>query len=613
MASKWCLCEVVVAVIVPLLWSAGAFKMTIMHTNDVHARFDQTNSRSGECSSSDAAEDKCFGGFPRLYSKVKEIRANHSNVVLVDAGDQFQGTIWFYAYGSNITSHFMNQMGYDIMSLGNHEFDLGPSEAEKMVGKASFPVLSSNTDASAYPGLHSLLKRHAILQIGDQRVGFVGYTTVNTAVISKPEKVTFSDEVEAVRREVANLTGQGVNKIVCVGHAGFVKDLSIAREVVGVDVVVGGHTNTFLYTGSPPSIEDPVGDYPQVITRSDGSRALVVQDYAYGKYLGFLQVEFDDQGQVTSWSGNPILMNSSVPRDQGMLSELEKWRSGMVALSNQSVGHTAALLVGESTVCRLRECNMVGRTAALLVGERTVCRLRECNMGNVIADAMVVQNLRHSDSMEWNHVAIAIVNSGGIRSTLSKGDITVADVLMVQPFRSTIDIVEVKGSALVSIMEHSASQWDPADLNGGFLQHSGLEVEYDMSRPVGSRVVDMKVRCADCEVPQFEAVDPSKVYKVILPNFLALGGDGYKVITDNTLKHHLNGDLDSDVLTEYIKKFSPLIQGLEGQDPLLQPQRYRGSLHFWQCYFQSDVTVCAGPLCRRHRQSSLPSPLVAFC
>lgn len=540
---------VVVALVVSFGWSVGAFQLTILHTNDVHARFDQTNSRSGQCSTKDAGKNKCFGGFPRLYSKVKEMRANHSNVVLVDAGDQFQGTIWFYAYASNITSYFMNKLGYDIMALGNHEFDMGPSEIELLMSRATFPVLSSNTDASYYPVLNSLLKRHHILQIGGQRVGFVGYTTVDTAVISKPEKVTFSDEVEAVRREVANLTAQGVDKIVCVGHAGYEKDKRIAQEVVGVDVVVGGHTNTFLYTGTPPSNEDPVGDYPFVVTRSDGSRALVVQDYAYGKYLGFLQVTFDNQGQVTSWSGNPILMNGSVPRDEKVLEDLEEWQKGVVALSNTTVG----------------------RTAVLLQGDRSVCRLQECNMGNLIADAMVVQNVRHSDSMEWNHVAIALVNSGGIRAPLTKGDITVGDVLSVQPFRSTIDIIEVNGSALAAIMEHSASQWNPKDTKGGFLQHSGLYVVYDMSQPLGSRVVDMKVKCADCEVPRFVAVEDSKVYKVIVPSFLAAGGDGYKVIVDNTLKHHLNGDLDSDVLTEYIKKFSPLIQGLEGRIRFFNP------------------------------------------
>ncbi|XP_076445774.1 snake venom 5'-nucleotidase-like [Babylonia areolata] len=543
MASSGWLCCMVAVMVMCFRWSEGSFELTILHTNDVHARFDQTDARSAECSSKEAARGECYGGFPRLQHKVKELRANHSNVVLVDAGDQFQGTIWFYAFSNNITSHFMNLMGYDIMSLGNHEFDLGPFEVERFVSRVNFPVLSSNVNASAYPYLQQMLKGSHVLQVGGHKVGFVGYTTVETTTISSPGKVRFEDEVAAVRREVERLTEQGVDKVVCVGHAGFRKDLTIARDVVGVDVVVGGHTNTFLYTGKPPADEVPKSTYPEVVTRQDGSKALVVQDYAFGKYLGFLKVQFDDAGEVTSWSGNPILLDDSVPRDPDMVAELDRWRQGLVALANKTVG----------------------RTAVFLQGDRTACRLQECNLGNLIADGMVMQNLRHSDSTAWNHVAIALQNSGGIRASISKGDITVEDILTVQPFRSTIDIIEVNGSTIWAIMEHSATQWDPEDQHGGFLQHSGLNVVYDMLKPAGRRVLEVKVRCADCQVPQMEEVRGSQVYQVVLPSFLAEGGDGYSVIKDNTLRRHLNGDLDSDVLTEYITKFSPLVQGLEGR------------------------------------------------
>ncbi|KAK7107283.1 snake venom 5'-nucleotidase-like [Littorina saxatilis] len=519
------------------------YDLTIMHTNDIHARYDQTNKYSGQCSDSDAQAGKCFGGFPRMKTKVKEIRAQNNNTVLVDAGDQYQGTIWFYRYGGNVSVSFMNMIKYDVMALGNHEFDQGPEGLRVLMDNAEFPIVSSNTDASAYSDIQQQLKKSTVLTIGGEKVGFVGYTTEDTKTISNPKEITFSDVVAALTSEVASLTSQGINKIVCVGHAGFVVDLRIAREVPGVDVVVGGHTNTFLYNGEAPSDEDPVGSYPVVIDRKDGTKALVVQDYAFGKYLGFLQVKFNDSGTVVSWSGNPILLNDSVPKDPALQTELDEWRKGVDEITKQ----------------------VLGRTFVFLQGLKEQCRQQECSMGNLITDAMVTQNLRHSDSMEWNHVAIALLNGGGVRSSIPKGDITLADVLTVQPFRNTIDIVELNGSVIHDVMEFSASEWDPTELNGGFLQHSGLRVLYDMKQPKGQRVVEVKVRCADCEVPEFVDLEPTKVYKIIMSNFLANGGDGFTLIPKNTIKHHLIGDLDSTVLTSYITEYSPIIHGLEGR------------------------------------------------
>ncbi|KAK7476208.1 hypothetical protein BaRGS_00032562 [Batillaria attramentaria] len=520
-----------------------SFNLTILHTNDVHSRYDQTNKYSGQCSDSDAKEGKCFGGMARLYTKVQELRAANPNTVLVDAGDQYQGTIWFFTYGGNITAHFMNRIGYDVMALGNHEFDLGPEGVRVLLNHVNFPVLSANTNASATPDIESMLKPSVVKDIDGQKVGFIGYTTVDTIEISKPGPISFTDEAAAIQREVNRLTAQGVNKIIAVGHAGYPHDIRVASEVTGLDVIVGGHTNTFLYNGTAPADEQPVAAYPTVVRHSDGSHVLVVQDYAFGKYLGFLQVEFDEQGQVAAWSGNPILLDNTTAQDPDIAADVDLWRTGVDAFVRENVG----------------------RTAVLLDGGKPSCRLAECNMGNLITDAALRQNLRHSDGLEWNHVALALINSGSIRSSLPKGDISVADVLAVQPFQNIIDIVELNGSSILLVLEHSASRWDPDKKYGGFLQTSGILITYDMSKPIGQRVQKVKVRCADCEIPRFDDLELSKVYKVVMSNFIVNGGDGYDVIQENALRVHIIGDLDSDVLTEYIRSFSPIIHGLEGR------------------------------------------------
>ncbi|KAK2169924.1 hypothetical protein NP493_1171g00060, partial [Ridgeia piscesae] len=104
--------------------------------------------------------------------------------------------------------------------------------------------------------------------------------------------------------------------IFVIGHGGYLLDQKIAKNVKGIDVVVGGHSHTFLYSGNPPSREKPKGDYPTVVKQDSGDEVLVVQAFAYGKYLGFLQLEFDDAGKGTSWAGQPIVLDKSVEQGE---------------------------------------------------------------------------------------------------------------------------------------------------------------------------------------------------------------------------------------------------------------------------------------------------------
>ncbi|XP_067674621.1 5'-nucleotidase-like [Haliotis asinina] len=527
--------------VLPLV--AVSFNLTILHTNDVHARIEQANKYSGQCTPVNAAEGKCYGGFARLKTKIQEIRNAQANTLLLDGGDQFSGTLWFYKFQGAGTATFMNHLGYDAMALGNHEFDKGQSGLIPFLDTANFPVLSTNIRLLNQDSpLRTKLKKSHVFTIGGERIGVIGYTTQETPSISSPgADLVFEDEVATIQDEVSVLTQQGINKIIAVGHSGFEVDKRIAKFVQGVDVIVGGHDNTFLYTGQQPSNEEPEGEYPHVVTQSGGAKVLVVQDYAYGKYLGDLQVTFDPEGVITSWGGNPILLDNNTAQDASTLTFLAPFA--------KQIDETAYDIVGKSHVP--------------LQGQKGICRLRECNLGNVITDSMVRQNIRHSDSLYWNNVSIAITNAGGIRSSIPKGDITIGQAATALPFSNTIDIVELYGRHLKAVFEHSVSFHNTDEKFGGFLQVAGLKIEFDISRPVGSRVTRLRAVCTRCEVPIYEDVQPNQIYQVIMPSFLANGGDFYDVINVNKVKHHLVGDLDLDVFVEYVQQQSPIVQGEE--------------------------------------------------
>nr|KAI8758248.1 snake venom 5'-nucleotidase [Biomphalaria glabrata] len=525
---------------------ASEFQLTILHTNDVHARIEQTDINSAPCTTDAAANGKCFGGAARLRTKVQELRAKFPNVLLLDAGDQFQGTIWFYKFGGLAAASFMNLIQYDVMAIGNHEFDTGVAGLLPFVRNVSFPLISSNMNLNNTPSLQGLIKPSTVLTIGGQRIGVVGYTTTDTSFISQPETVTFTEELKAVQTEVDKLTALGINKIIALGHSGFVMDLELAKRLQDVDIVVGGHTNTFLYNGTAPSNEKPEGVYPTVLDSQDKShKVLVIQDYAYGKYLGELHVTFDDQGKVTSWSGNPVLLDNSVPQDNETLDVIKSYLPEIELLKNTTIG----------------------RTNVDLMADRLQCRTTECNLGNVITDAMLAANIFTPRNGSWNVVSMAVTNAGSFRASIATGPITIENVIFTQPFRNTIDIITVKGQTIKDMFELVASKWstETSQLYGGFLQVSGLQVTYDVTKAKGSKVVDIKVTCTKCQVPRLVPIDLKEEYNLLCGSFLYNGGDGLTMFPGSIIRKEIIGKIDTDVLIDYIKTYSPITLGLQGR------------------------------------------------
>lgn len=531
-----------------------SFNLTVLHTNDVHSHFVEFNAFGGRCAEKLAKEKKCFGGFARQVTKVKEVRSNRDNVLFLNGGDFYQGTVWYTLHRWQIVADLVNKLSIDVMSLGNHEFDDGLKGLFPFLENLKPKVVVCNINSSKVPRFSEYVRPSVIVEVGGERIGVIGYLTPETKFLSSAGELEFEDEVECIKREANRLaTEEGLKIIMAVGHSGFAVDQDIAREVPEIDIVVGGHTNTFLYTGDPPSVEEPQGPYPFVVTREDGSQALVLQDFAFGKYMGYLEVRFDDDGKVTGWSGNPILLDSSVEEDTETLELLEPY--------------------AQEVKRRVRQT--VGKTNVLLRGDRLTCRMRECNLGNFLADASLDFFIEQPTEKGWNFVAIALWNSGGIRASIDEringGNITLEDVLAVAPFGNTMDVVALKGKHLREVLEHSVRDYDPyaIDPPGSLLQVSGLRLTYNMSQPIGSRLIEAYARCADCRVPQFLPLEDEHVYEVVMNTYMAKGGDGFDVIQKNAISNRNTDELDVDIITKYAAKSSPVITGLEGRLTIL--------------------------------------------
>ncbi|XP_012139774.2 protein 5NUC [Megachile rotundata] len=531
----------------PVSTKKEGLTLRILHTNDMHSRFEETSKLSTVCSKNDAKAGKCYGGFARIATLVREARKSPTPCIFLNAGDTYQGSIWYNVYKWKVVTKFLNILAPNVTSLGNHEFDDGVEGLIPFIENATFPIVTSNLDLSKQPNLAATkLLNSTVLTVDNTKIGVIGYLTQETKFIARSEEVIFLDEVESIRREAKALKQQGVDILIALGHSGFEVDKRIGREVEDIDLVIGGHTNTFLYNGKQPDVEVPEGLYPTVVTQKSGRKVYVVQAYAYTKYMGNFTVTFDTEGEVTNIKGNPILVDNSIEQAKDILDELEQMRG---AIDNISL-------------------TVVGKTRVLLEGDSKVCRREECNLGNLITDAMIDYNAgEYAGRDGWTDAAIAFHNGGSIRTSITRANddkITMGDVLSVIPFHNAIMKVSMTGDLILSVLEWSVQNLEmnvTANLFGAFAQFSGLQVQYDLSKPKNSRVISVQVQCADCNVPMYSKLERNKTYNALLLDFMQSGGDGYTMLKD--LKAQPLGVTTAETLAEYLKKHSPVHPGVE--------------------------------------------------
>ncbi len=490
------------------------YSLTILHTNDFHSRIEPINKYDSGCSEEDNAEGKCFGGTARLDTIIKERRAASNNTILVDGGDQFQGSLFYTYYKGKAAAEFMNTLGYDAMTVGNHEFDDGPEVLRGFMDTVQFPVLLSNADVSKEPQLADVLKPSMVIERGGDKIGLIGLTPEDVGELSSPgPNISFSNPVDAVKAEIAKMEADGINKIIVLSHSGYKVDMDLASKVSGIDVIVGGHTNTYLSNTS----DKAKGPYPTWVEAPDGNKTAIVQAYAYGKFLGELNVTFDDAGLVTEAVGEPIIVDGKITENADLKSRIKDLAEPLDEIRNE----------------------VVAETTEAIVGERDVCRAMECPMGNLVADAMLAR-------VKDQGIQIAIQNGGGVRASIDAGPVTMGEVLTVLPFQNTLATFQLKGADVIAALENGVSQVE--DGAGRFPQVSGLKYTFTKSKPAGERISDVEVMEGDAYVP----IDPEKVYGVVSNNYMRSGGDGYKIFASNGMNAYDFGPNLEDVVANFL-------------------------------------------------------------
>jgi 5'-nucleotidase len=506
------------------------YKLRVLHTNDHHARIEPVVEAA-------ATPPRNHGGVARRKTLIDRIRteAAGQNLLLLDAGDVFQGTLYYNQFKGDADVEFYNLLQYDAMAIGNHEFDDGQQVLANFIDKANFPVLSANITVVDSSPLKGKIEPRIVKTLGGEKIGIFGLTTEETPTISSPgQGVTFDPIVAAAQAQVDALKAEGVNKIIALTHVGFGVDQQLAAAVSGIDLIIGGHSHTPL--GPQPNSNNRA--YPTIVNAPDGNQVVVITDWEWGRWLGDITVGFDAQGVVTQATGTPIEVlataTDATPPGIAPNPELQniidtKYKPQLDAIRNTPVGETRVALTNSDA------------------------RIRETLLGNLITDAML-------DKTKTDNAQIVITNGGGIRANIDPGPVNYGQVLEVLPFGNTLARVDLTGAQLKEAIEHGVSRVGAPSGSGRFPQVAGLRFSYTPSLPPGSRVTKLEIKSGETFAP----LDPAKTYRVITNNFMLNGGDGYVIFAQGTNQLDL-GFVMADVVADYIKAKSPITPQLEGR------------------------------------------------
>ena len=443
---------------------------------------------------------RTFGGFARIQSVFKSYREKFPNkIITVATGDDLMGESLTNEQGKTVFGT-MNMMGFDVSTLGNHEFDRGSKFLVKCLEIKEFPTVVSNLEITPSSRLRKFIKKDLIIKRNFLRVGFLGMILPQLNMISNPGagiSVT-PDLIEVARDRAVKLKHSGkVDIVVLLSHLSIEDQRKILESVPEIDIICGGQSHIDTLPGQ------------EVIARDSQTAGLMVQCGSHGRFVGVLKLKIV----------------------QGMIDKHE-WT--MIPIADQTEADKRIEAYINSHAVKSESSKPLATTAIILDSRASFIRTREAPIGKLVSSIM-------RDKFKTD---IAFQNSGGIRGdrVIAKGAISAKDIMTMFPFGNTITILKVKGSTIKQILERSVHKL-PEPL-GTFLQTTGLRYVLDLNgtaqeleinsigkairiKKPGNRISKIEIMGKDgCFYP----LKPEQKYSITTNSFLANGGDGYLML-----------------------------------------------------------------------------------
>ena len=441
--------------------SLHAEKLVILHTNDTHSHIDPVDGSD-------------MGGVLRRKVLIDSVRSVEPNVLLVDAGDIVQGTLYFHLYKGEVEQRMMNELGYDMQIMGNHEFDNGVEGLTRMYANAKPQLLATNYDLTDTP-LEPMFDTYSIREFGGKKIGFFALNLNPKGMIAEGN----ADGIKVLDwRTAANATAwhlkhnEKVDAVVALTHIGYDRaptdtlfvDRDLAAATSDIDIIIGGHSHTLINPADPSSpawrVANAVGD-----------SVLITQAGRYGTYLGEVTIDLDNMSAKSRVI--PVDSRLDDRTDKNLAKVIDSYRNGVEALYS----------------------NWISKAARDLSN-------KEPGLLNFAADFILDRGRQLADGVQ-----LAIVNKGGIRRSLAKGKISEGELIDMMPFANRTVVIDLKGSDLLDAMDVMA-------LRGGDGVSAGVAAIFD---PATGRCTSVSI--------DGKPIDPDATYRIATIDYLANGGD----------------------------------------------------------------------------------------
>lgn len=510
----------IVAILLVLTVFLGAFMVvhadentvtiSILGTNDIHSHHVEKPDKPKE-EGAEATSGRM--GLAKLAAYKHELEKDRT-VFLFDAGDTVHGQIFATMLRGESMIWAMNEVGYDAMTAGNHDFNYGYEQLIDLAYMADFPILAANVIYE--DSKMSLLPEYAIIKKDGIKVGVFGLATPETLFKSSPkntEGLIFVDPAEA-GKWMSEFLRPHVDLIVCLGHLGIEGDytsMKVAEAAPEIDILIDGHSHTMT----------PEGDLVNGV--------LITQA---GEHLrNFDQIDV-------------VLKPSEARTDKWeIVSKTAKLVTYADVKDLEPDAEVIEIIEGIESVIEEEASQVIGHSDVDLDGERETNRAHESNLGDLLAEAMLFET----------GADVAFTNGGGIRASIPAGDITLGQVGTTLPFANFVQTIEITGDDLMKAIEHGVRLYP--ELNGGFPQVAGMSFKFDPSKEAYSRVVELLVAG--------EPVDLEKTYVLATNDFMAIGGDEYTMFKESKYLGDF-GQLD-EVLAKYLKEIGSVSIETDGR------------------------------------------------
>lgn len=447
------------------------FELLLLHNNNINFHFEEDK------------EEKT-GGAGRALHLINKFREEARQgrgppVLYLNAGDSFSHTRSYTADQWELIADYLNVLRPDAICLGNHDLNLGLHNLTRFLQRLQMPVVTSNIDFGSLRTLKKYIKPSYVLTINKIRIGIIGVTTSRINIPSLPKQMSLMDEIESVRIESSKLYELGLKIIILLSHSGGDIDETIARTVEHIDVVVTSRRKSF--TGKQRRFRD-------IVRSSDGKNVPIIHEKGYLKTLGVFKMNFNDNGDLIKFSGEPISLHGKIPEEQ----EAVQFRK-RVKRQNGFVGVSKVTLSAN-------------------------CHKSECNLGNLVTDALCdykATDYHQKPVKYWTDFPIAMVNAGALRRKMRKGTTITSDVLKRNiRYDDTVVYVKLKGIHVKQVLLQGVQYYGYQ--SGYFLQVSGLHIRYNMTKDKTERVTRLFARCGLCHIPGYSQMDDGEVYHVIV-------------------------------------------------------------------------------------------------